>query len=445
MSRAPGDGEHLRLLGREVRHLDWQPTGHAHRLLAVGGVALGAGVLLGRPLLVAAATPFLVLLGFGLSARRPREVAVWAEFPEERCIEGQPIDVAVTVECDPPVDRIEVRVPVPVEGGFESRAPSLEGADQGTVDASRRHTHAEGLVPQRWGRWTIGPARVRLITGAGALSATVLVPIGQLAVYPRASAERPTLGVGRQPNRAGDHASRSLGSGIEFAGITEHVAGMPQRRVNWAVSSRRGQLHVNQFAAERAIDLVLAIDAFSDVGEQGETSLDISLRGVVGLANAYLRQHDRVGVVAIGGILRWLGPDVGVRQLYRVADQLLSVRLDSSFVDPDLERIPQSALPPGALVVLFSPLLDPRAPEAARELRERGHPVVIVDVLTTEPVPGRRNRLGEPALRLWRLDRVALRRELGQAGIAVVSWDGREQLDAVLAPLARLPLAARSS
>lgn len=416
--------------------LRWRPTAHAHRLLAVGVVSLGAGVVLGRPVLAAAAAPFLVLLAWGLSVARPAVVEVRGALLADRCVEGEQVDARVVVELDVPVDQVDVSVPF----SGDPRPPQTQ-----RLRGESPLAHTAALETQRWGRWSAGPATVRLTAGGGVIASTVSVPLGELAVYPHATAERAVLSVGRLPDRSGDHASRMLGEGVEFAGIAEHVAGLPQRRVNWSVTTRRGQLHVNRFAAERALDLVLAIDAFSDVGERGSSSLDVSLRGVVGLAQAYLRRHDRVGVVAIGGVLRWLGPDVGTRQLYRVAEQLLAVRLDASFVDPDLERIPRSALPPGALVILFTPLLDPRAAEAARELRERGHPVVVVDLLTVEPVPGPRNRLGGPALRLWRLDRIALHRELAAAGIAVVLWDGHAPLDAILAPLARVPLAARSS
>ena len=447
--------------------LHWQLTAHARRVATIGVVLVGTGVVLGRPLLAAAGTPFLVLLAYGVTARRPDAVDVAIRLdPDERTVEGERVELRVAADAGKPVDLLAVRVPLstgllapatdrdeaaPVTGSDPTTA-TLRSPHRRTVPFIRhgaagvsRMDEVVELAAGRWGRWTVGPAELVLRTGGGAIQARVQLPAGEIAVYPAAGAHSAVLNVGRLPNRAGDHASRTLGEGIEFAGIAEHVAGLSQRRVNWAVSSRRGQLHVNRFATERALDLVLALDAFSDVGEYGRSSLDVSLRGSVGLAQSYLRRQDRVGVVAIGGILRWLAPDVGQRQLYRIAEQLLWVRLDASFVDPDLERVPRSALPPGALVVLFSPLLDRRAAEAARELRERGHPVVVIDVLTVEPKPARANRLGGPALRLWRLDRMALHRELGAAGIACVRWDGVTPLDAVLTPLARVPLAARSS
>jgi uncharacterized protein (DUF58 family) len=462
-----------------TQELRWQLTGHARRLATTGVVLLAAGVAFGRPLLVAAGTPFVVLLAYGLTTRRPETVNVAVTLtPPERTVEGEQVVLHATADTRERADLLALTVPLspglrpatsedagPAGAGDElginelgvragvsrirellaqlgpARTPSVDTARAG----ERRMDEAIALSAGRWGRWTVGPAELLVRTGGGVLQARVPLPVGELAVYPGAGAHSAVLNIGRLPNRAGDHASRVLGEGIEFAGITEHVAGLSQRRVNWPVSTRRGQLHVNRFSTERALDLVLALDAFSDVGEYGRSSLDVSLRGAVGLAQSYLRRHDRVGVVAVGGILRWLAPDVGERQLYRIAEQLLWVRLDATFVDPDLERVPRTALPPGALVVLFSPLLDRRAAESARELRERGHPVVVVDLLTVEPQPARGNRLGGPALRLWRLDRMALHRELSAAGIACVRWDGVTPLDAVLTPLARVPLTARSS
>src|SRR5690606_28679507 len=120
-------------------------------------------------------------------------------------------------------------------------------------------------------------------------------------------------------------------------------------------------------------DVVAVVDTTTDVGPAGWSSLDIGVRGAASVVQAYLRYADRVGIVALGGRVRWLKPDVGTRQYYRVVETLLASRLDGSFVEPDLFRLPRQALPPGALVFVFSPLLDPRVIDVIRDLRERGH------------------------------------------------------------------------
>ena len=77
-----------------------------------------------------------------------------------------------------------------------------------------------------------------------------------------------------------------------------------------------------------------------------------------------------------------------------MAEMMLPARYDS-FVTPDIGRIPRTALPPGTLVVVFSPLLDPNAFSALTDLRQRGFPLIVVDTLRDEPPdPGRRRRAG---------------------------------------------------
>jgi uncharacterized protein (DUF58 family) len=105
-------------------------------------------------------------------------------------------------------------------------------------------------------------------------------------------------------------------------------------------------------------------------------------------------------------------------------------------------RLPRAALPPGALVVVFSPLLDQRFVEALRDMRERGFSMLVVDVLNTEP-PARRRVEDRMARRLWRMEQEAIRFSLRELGIPVVHWDGEESLDLPLAAHTRRPMAAR--
>jgi uncharacterized protein (DUF58 family) len=124
-------------------------------------------------------------------------------------------------------------------------------------------------------------------------------------------------------------------------------------------------LHVNQLAAERAAEIVAVIDAFTDIGPPGGSTLDRAVRGAAGIARAYTRAGDRVGVITLAEPLRWIPPGNGPVQFFRIAETVLDARSFQSYVLPDLTRIPRTVLPPSALVVLFSPLLDERAIHAA--------------------------------------------------------------------------------
>ena len=63
--------------------------------------------------------------------------------------------------------------------------------------------------------------------------------------------------------------------------------------------------------------------------------------------------------------------------------------------------------------------------------------LVIVDVLTREPPAAPRLPMSQLAVRLWRLDRGALRSSLASLGVPVLSWDSGTGLEAAQAPLGR--------
>jgi uncharacterized protein (DUF58 family) len=221
--------------------------------------------------------------------------------------------------------------------------------------------------------------------------------------------------------------------------VRPFVPGDRLRRINWLVTSRRGALHVNQFAAERAAEIIALIDATADAGPPGEFALDRAVRGAAGIARAYTRAGDRVGVITLYGPMRWVAPGIGQRQFFRIVESVLDARTLHSYVSPDVARIPPTALPAGALVIMSSPLLDDRAIDAVIDLRERGYPIIVTDVLGASPGPAgqagpaipRRGSAGPGlALRLWRLERQALRYRLESLGIPVVGWPGEPRHEA---------------
>jgi hypothetical protein len=140
--------------------------------------------------------------------------------------------------------------------------------------------------------------------------------------------------------------------------------------------------------AERLADVVLMIDGYSDVGPPGGSSLDVSVRTAASLAESWLATGDRVGVVTLSGLLRWLPVGLGRRTLYPIVDSVLSVRRDRAVPIAGPPRIPLPALPPGALVVLLTPLLSDRIVEVVQRLGERGMAMLVLDTLPAEPAIG---------------------------------------------------------
>jgi uncharacterized protein (DUF58 family) len=412
----------------------WYPAARSRSLATAALLGLAAAVLTGHAALVLLAAPALGALALMSRLRRPSELDIDVALSGSRCFEGEAVTITVTVDAVPPLDEIVIELETDPRAELAGASPRA----QAFLHAGR--ASARWVIrSDRWGRYS--PGTVRVTGRAGALQTSRRTELDPLEVFPRPARMRPRLVPAELLRRIGEHTGRAVGEGVEFAGIRPYVPGDQLRDVNRAVSIRRGRLHVNQRAAARAADLVVMVDAFGDGGPVSERTLDLAVHGAAALVTAYLRVSDRVGLVVLGGLLRWLGPAAGDRQFYRIAEMMLAARYDS-FVTPDVGRIPRTALPPGTLVVVFSPLLDPRGFGAITDLRQRGFPLIVVDTLRDEPPPGTRAD-ARLALRLWRLDRTATRAALRSLGIPVLQWSENTELDSVLAPLRKSPPGVR--
>ncbi len=406
----------------------WRPAPRARRLASVAVFALAVAFVVGRGGLPAFAAGPLVLLVLGAHTRPPARLRLSATLDASRCLEGDPVTVTLTIDTDRPVDAVTAEV-----AGSPGVATSpLVHNGAGTLTTT--------LIPGRWGVLNL-TIRVTVMATFRLRRTDLDVNLGALTVLPRAPRLRATPAQQALLARLGDHASRAPGSGIEFAGIRDYAPGDVLRDLNWSATSRRRRPLVNQRATERAADLVVAIDGFTEMaGDEGST-VDVAVRGATALTQVALRQRDRVGLIVLGGVLRWLTPASGERQFYRICEAVLAARsVMFSVVRPDVTRLPRPALPPGALVVVFSPLVDERAFAVLQDLRQRRARTVVVDVLRAPPPAARRHDAPDPlATRVWHLDRAADRLALARLGVPVLSWQPDAELQAVLAPLARRP------
>ena len=85
--------------------------------------------------------------------------------------------------------------------------------------------------------------------------------------------------------------------------------------------------------------------------------------------------------------------------------------------------LPVRTLPPQALVLALTPLLDERAVRALLDLRARGFDLAVIEI---SPVPfvdaGRPASSTTSRYRLWLLRREALRARYLRLGVPVVEW-----------------------
>jgi uncharacterized protein (DUF58 family) len=387
-----------------------------------GLAALGllAALVLGLPELVLLAAPFALVVAVGALQVRAPSVDVDIELDRERALEGELLDVWLRFGPGDGADRIDVLLELP--SGLEVE----EGTNPSTL---RLVAGEERVLPLRlrcvrWGAFGVGRIHLRGHDQFGLFRHEAVIDRRRpLKVYPTQEALRAMLRPFETQVFSGNHVARHKSEGIEFADIRQFVAGDRVKHVNWRASARRSELWVNEHHAERNADVVIFLDVFAEARRGGRSTLDPALRAAASLAARYLRHRDRVGFVSFGGMINWLLPATGARQLYRIVDAMLDTEIILSHAWRDLVVIPRRTIPPQALVLALTPLLDDRAATALLDLRARGFDLVVVEISPLDLVAPAREEKQELAYRLWRLRRDAVRGRFERAGVPVAVWN----------------------
>jgi uncharacterized protein (DUF58 family) len=401
------------------------------RLPVYGGLAaigLLAGLTLGRVELVAVAAPFALACAVGAALARDPELSADFELARERALEDEEVAATLTLSSPVGADRVDVYLPLPEELEARERNPRAV-----RLAASEPRPLELTLSCGRWGAFGLGPALVRASDRLGFHFWETSVGERQsLRVYPSVETLHTMLAPLEAQVFVGNQVSRERSDGIEFADLREWEPGDRVRSINWRASARRGDLWVNQQHPERNTDVVLFLDTFTDVRNGGRGTFDATVRAATSLAHRYLQRKDRVGVVSFGGFLSWLLPASGTQQLYRLVDSLLQMDVVLSFASKGIDVLPPRTLPPKALVLAITPLLDARSAAALLDLRARGFDLVVIEVSPVPFVRPGRGELADVSYRLWRLSRESLRLRYEQAGVPVVEWEDGEALEVVL-------------
>jgi uncharacterized protein (DUF58 family) len=387
-----------------------------------------AALALGRPELAALGAPFAFILVIGLSLAGPSQVDVRLRLDRERAVEGD--EVEAELELVSPVAG-DVRLALLLPDGIGFKDATAPGSLR--LEAGRTRTLPLRLTCERWGAYRLGDAVVRSRDRLGlrVLDSRVRGD-AVLRVYPLPERLQTLINPVETQPFAGSRVARVKGEGIEFADVRPFVAGDRARRINWRASALRQTLYVDEQHPERNSDVVVFLDSFTEVRATAGGTLDLAVRAADSLVEAYLAEHDRVGLVGFGGLVRWLTPASGLTQRYRIVEALLETEVFFSYAWKNIDVLPRRTLPPQALVIALTPLLDERSVNALLDVRSRGFDLVVVDVSPLPFAEAARERRAQLAFRLWRLWREALRFRYERLGAAVVEWDGRAPLAAAV-------------
>jgi len=397
---------------------------HTHTITTLLGTALAAaGLLLGRPHLVALAAPLLLTVVWS-TWNRPTLSTVAGTTPSSTTVRTDELATTLTVTAPPGAPLVHLRTATP-----GARRTDTLLAVHGTrhipvsvpsVRTGTRELFTTDLITSTTdGAWHDGPRR--------------LDP-DHVLVLPRTTPLAQTPVSARLRGLTGPHTSRRLGDGTELRDIAPLLPGDPVRRVDWRVTARRSPtldtLYARRNHAPAEASVVLVIDSRDDVGPEistwgayrdtrpdRQTSLDIAREAAATIARTVLAGGDRVGLDDLGRLHTPVPLAAGTRHLHRIHHSLALARPHGA--PRTRTRPPQ--VPTGALVYVFSTFLDDTAPQAALHWAAGGHQVIAVDTLPVEDTWGLSTR-EHHAWRLTAIQRHDRLHTLRAAGLTVVRW-----------------------
>ncbi len=405
-------------------------------VLSLIAVALFLGVVCGRPELFLVAVPLLITLFSAALDTGSSDFAVAYEVSADRVFEGDQLTVTVTLTARSPIRLIELFEPIPSTTGLAS------GCNRAifTLAADQRLRWTYDLLCVGRGRFTLGSVYAQVWERSGLrVIETRHVDPKWVHVYPRIVPLRRLPPPRQTQTSVGNYVSPTFGEGLEPGEIRPFAPGDRVKHVNWRASLRLGKLYVTQYHQERNADVVLMLDTLGHVGVPPATSLDLCVRAAASLAWAYLSRKDRVGLIEYGGVVHWVKPGSGRVQFERLLNALVSAQIVFTYVAKDLSMVPTRVLPPQALVIALSPLLDARFVKAVGDLAARGFQVVLLSISPIDVTRGCLvpSPLSDLACRLWTLERQAQVANLRRQGLAVIEWRSDQPLEMALAPFAR--------
>ncbi|HZD22205.1 MAG TPA: DUF58 domain-containing protein [Acidimicrobiia bacterium] len=414
------------------------PTVRLRVYVMAGVVGLVAALAVGQPEPAIAGVALLVLVLVGLESAAPPGLSVAIDDAPTSIIEGEERSVTLSVTADRPVSNMSLDLAL-------SEGLSVVSADGGRVvdrttievDAAGSATVEVLIRADGWGARTLGPvvARIRPPFGMAEFRQEFDASVRVVSIPSEVTFSELLTPLDTDLH-AGDLVSKATGPGMEFAELRPHQHGDDPKHLNWRVSSRLDSLWVNERHPERNGDVLLVLDAQSEV----ETAIPILIDRGVRLTGALLREYGRrryrIGLVTIDGVVRWLEPGSGEAHRRRILRGLLTVHQGSSNRHA-IERIVMRAAKRPALVIFLTPLLDDSLVGLAHSMRVSGLDMAIVELDPHRYLPEPSTAARALGRRVWKMERERLRDRLATDGIPVAPWTAGAPPDVPLAQLAR--------
>ena len=231
--------------------------------------------------------------------------------------------------------------------------------------------------------------------------------------------------------------ARLAGSGTDFWGVRHYQSGDSLRHINWQKTARHpGHFFTRQFEQEEIMDIALILDTriYSGLSSGADNLFEESINAAASLAEVFLREGNRVGLLVFGRQMRHLFPGYGKHQLNSILRTLALVNPSPMLSLVNLETMQKRIFQNRSQVVMISSPLSEDI-NAYTNLRAHGYPVLLICPDTVE-FCYRIFDDGKPeallAKRAAQIERRLLLLKLNRLGVQVVDWPVTQSLNQTL-------------
>lgn len=397
-----------------------------------------ATLALGDPAPALVALPLALFLVVGLVMPGASEPVMELELDSEETVEDAFVPFEVGLVARASVAHVKLKLP---EGVHITSATGARLLEDGGLVVPLRNGKGEvrgELAAGRWGAYLLGKAEVT-VTGPLRIrfhTASISQALS-LVVVPDEERTRSLVEPLVTNMHTGDVTSAYRGSGLEIAEMRRWAPGDPGRAINWRATARSDDVWVTDRFAERNGDLMLVVDSLVAPGSDVEGSVRRVVEIAAALVGAYGRQRHRLGLLSLGGPVRWFGLDSGAVHEHRLLAALLAIGATSSPIWMAVDRVFDRTLRRPSMVVFITPLMDAGVAGRIRRLARSGLDVVAIAVDPASWMRQSADAAGRLAPRIWRMERERTISRLRADGVAVGEWRPEKSLDELLEEVER--------
>lgn len=297
----------------------------------------------------------LVIITFIWTRALVQNVAVNRVLRTKWCVVGDTVQEDFVMRNDGrlPALWMEVRDESTIPYYHPGVVESLGGLDE------RRWTAR--AICRRRGLFRLGPLRVLTGDPFGIFQGSVTYNTEtSFVVYPQLL-EVPGLPLPWGTAAGNSRSSlRTLHITTDASGIRDYAPGDSLHRIHWLSSARSGELRSKEFDLEPSGNLwiVLDLEAAVHYGEEEESTEEYAVKLAAALIHHAIRENKAVGLVAHGAEKVIINPAKGVRQLWRLLEQLALTSANGRVPLGKVMAEVNTTLGKGLSVVVITPSAD---------------------------------------------------------------------------------------